>query len=103
MLRGINLEIKPAQYVALVGPSGCGKSTIVSLIERFDSKIAFLTCRFYDPVVGEILVDYVPVSAYNLSEYRRNISIVSQEPTYSLYMNFLTGDSIKERFDLISF
>jgi ATP-binding cassette, subfamily B (MDR/TAP), member 1 len=70
VLKGLNLDIKPGQYVALVGQSGCGKSTTVSLVERF-----------YDPVEGELLVDGVPISAYNLSEYRRNISIVSQEPT----------------------
>ena len=72
VLRGLNLDIKPGQYVALVGSSGCGKSTTVGLIERF-----------YDPIDGEVLVDGVPVSAYNLSDYRKNISIVSQEPTYS--------------------
>jgi ATP-binding cassette, subfamily B (MDR/TAP), member 1 len=57
--------------VALVGASGCGKSTTVGLIERF-----------YDPLIGEVLVDGVAVSKYNLAEYRRNISLVSQEPTY---------------------
>jgi ATP-binding cassette subfamily B (MDR/TAP) protein 1 len=72
VLKGLNLDIKPGQYVALVGSSGCGKSTTVGLIERF-----------YDPIAGEVLVDGVPVSEYNLSDYRKNISIVSQEPTYA--------------------
>ena len=71
VLRGLNLDIKSGQYVALVGSSGCGKSTTVALIERF-----------YDPIGGEVLIDGTPVSAYNLSEYRKNISIVTQEPTY---------------------
>jgi ATP-binding cassette subfamily B (MDR/TAP) protein 1 len=71
VLRSLNLEVKPGQYVALVGSSGCGKSTTVGLITRF-----------YDPAAGEVLIDGVPVSGYNLSEYRKNISIVSQEPTY---------------------
>jgi ATP-binding cassette subfamily B (MDR/TAP) protein 1 len=65
------LDVKPGQYVALVGTSGCGKSTTVALIERF-----------YDPIGGDVLVDGIPVSKYNLSEYRKNISIVTQEPTY---------------------
>jgi ATP-binding cassette subfamily B (MDR/TAP) protein 1 len=72
VLRGLNFEVKPGQYVALVGSSGCGKSTAVGLIERF-----------YDPMVGEVLVDGMNVGGYNLSEYRKNISLVSQEPTYS--------------------
>ena len=70
------MDIKGGQYVALVGSSGCGKSTTVGLIERF-----------YDPIAGEVLVDGVPVSEYNLSDYRKNISIVSQEPTYDLSLH----------------
>lgn len=38
--------------------------------------------RFYDPIVGQVLVDGMNVGGYNLSEYRKNISLVSQEPTY---------------------
>jgi ATP-binding cassette, subfamily B (MDR/TAP), member 1 len=71
VLRGLNLDVKPGQYIALVGTSGCGKSTTVGLIERF-----------YDPSAGEVLVDGVPITEYNLSDYRKHISIVSQEPTY---------------------
>jgi hypothetical protein len=98
VLRGLNFEVKPGQYVALVGASGCGKSTTVGLIERF-----------YDPLAGEILVDGMNVAGYNLSEYRKNISLVSQEPTYfpSPKANvLLVADAvvyIKERFGLIFF
>jgi|SRR5579859_4485969 len=69
VLRGLNLEVKAGQYVALVGASGCGKSTTVGLVERF-----------YDPNAGQVFVDGVPVSEYKLSDYRKSISIVSQEP-----------------------
>jgi ABC-type lipoprotein export system ATPase subunit len=35
VLRGLNLDVKPGQTIALVGASGCGKSTIVALLQCF--------------------------------------------------------------------
>lgn len=37
VLRGINLEIHPGQYVSIIGPSGCGKSTLLSIIGLMDT------------------------------------------------------------------
>jgi ATP-binding cassette subfamily B (MDR/TAP) protein 1 len=70
VLRGLNLTVKPGQYVALVGASGCGKSTTIALLERF-----------YDPLVGGVYVDGQEISSLNLNEYRSFIALVSQEPT----------------------
>lgn len=70
VLRGLNLQVKPGQYVALVGASGCGKSTAITLIERF-----------YDPVIGGVYVDDKQISSFNINEYRSHLALVSQEPT----------------------
>jgi ATP-binding cassette, subfamily B (MDR/TAP), member 1 len=70
VLRGLNLTVKPGQYVALVGASGCGKSTTIALLERF-----------YDPLAGGVYIDGKEISSLNLNEYRSFLSLVSQEPT----------------------
>ncbi|KAL7276891.1 hypothetical protein RUND412_000131 [Rhizina undulata] len=70
VLRGLDLVVKPGQYIALVGPSGCGKSTTISLVERF-----------YNPLAGGVFVDGREISTLNINEYRSYIALVSQEPT----------------------
>ena len=83
VLRGLNLTVKPGQYVALVGASGCGKSTTVALLERF-----------YDPLAGGIFVDGKEISNLNVNDYRSFLALVSQEPTLyqgSIRENVLLG------------
>ncbi|XP_006846532.2 ABC transporter B family member 19 [Amborella trichopoda] len=70
VLRGFSLSIPAGNVVALVGSSGCGKSTIISLIERF-----------YDPSQGEVLIDGQNIKELDLKFLRRNIGLVSQEPS----------------------
>ena len=69
VIRGIDLAIAPGEMIGLVGHSGSGKSTLANLI-----------CRFYDVSEGAIRVDGVDIRALPISEYRRNIGLVLQEP-----------------------
>lgn len=67
-LKGINLEIKAGQTVALVGHTGSGKTTIANLISRF-----------YDPTSGKVLVDGHDLKEVSLGSLRKHISIVLQD------------------------
>jgi len=69
VIRGVNLNIAPGEMIGLVGHSGSGKSTLANLI-----------CRFYDVTEGSIRVDGVDIRSLPISEYRRNIGLVLQEP-----------------------
>ncbi|RAR14080.1 leptomycin b resistance protein pmd1 [Stemphylium lycopersici] len=70
VLSNLNIHVQPGQFAALVGASGCGKSTTISLLERF-----------YDASSGRILCNGQDITALEPSEYRKQISLVSQEPT----------------------
>ena len=69
VLRDVSLNIQPGEMIGLVGHSGSGKSTLVNLI-----------CRFYDVSEGAILLDGVDIRSFAVSDYRRNIGLVLQEP-----------------------
>ena len=68
VLRGIDLDVKPGQCVAILGATGAGKSSLMSLIPRF-----------YDPTAGRVLVGGVDVRELRLEDLRRAIGIVFQE------------------------
>ncbi len=67
-LKGIDLEIKPGETVALVGGSGGGKTTLANLIPRF-----------YSVTEGRILLDDIPIESLKLESLRRQIAWVSQQ------------------------
>ena len=68
VLQDISFKVAPGETVAVVGSTGAGKSTIISLL-----------CRFYDIQEGEILLDNVNISDYDLQGLRRSIGVVLQD------------------------
>ncbi|QSE98912.1 ABC transporter ATP-binding protein [Fulvivirga lutea] len=68
VLKGINLEIKKGQTVALVGQSGGGKSTLADLIPRF-----------YDVTDGDIKIDGISIRDCEVDSVRKQMGIVTQE------------------------
>ncbi|KAI1426106.1 multidrug/pheromone exporter, ABC superfamily [Xylaria sp. FL1777] len=68
ILRGLDLEIPPGQFCALVGPSGAGKSTIISLLERM-----------YSIESGVIEVGGFDISSKKEPVFRDDIGLVPQD------------------------
>ena len=78
MLKNINFKVNKGEKIALVGATGAGKSTIVSLISRF-----------YDPTVGEVLIDGKNIKNVELESLRSQMGIMLQD-------TFLFSDTIME-------
>ena len=78
VLKNINFKVNKGEKIALVGATGAGKSTIVSLISRF-----------YDPTVGEVLIDGKNIKNVKLESLRSQMGIMLQD-------TFLFSDTIME-------
>ena len=75
-LRGINLEIKRGEILALVGESGCGKSTLGNCI-----------LKLIDTSSGEILFKGENILTYNKKQtkaFRKSAQMIFQNPYSSL-------------------
>jgi subfamily B ATP-binding cassette protein MsbA len=66
-LRDVTLVVRRGDVVAVVGPSGAGKSTLADLLPRF-----------VEPARGAVLIDGVPLTAYDRRSLRRHLGVVSQ-------------------------
>jgi subfamily B ATP-binding cassette protein MsbA len=93
VLRGIDLEIRPGEVVALVGSSGAGKSTLADLVPRF-----------HDPTRGRVTLDGVDLRDLRLAELRGLLGIVTQETilfhdTVRANVAYGTEDAPQERIE----
>ncbi len=67
-LRGVDLDLRPGERLALVGPSGAGKSTLGRLLAGLEA-----------PRTGVVTVGGVPVADLDRAERRRHVVLVTQE------------------------
>ena len=68
VIRGLTLDIRPGETIALVGPSGGGKSTTCALLPRF-----------YDVDAGAITIDGQDVRDVTQKSLRESIGLVQQD------------------------
>ena len=76
VLKGLTLEARPGETVAIVGPTGAGKTTIINLLPRF-----------YDVTQGSVSIDGHDVRDVTRRSLRQQIGLVLQD-------TFLFSDTI---------
>jgi ATP-binding cassette subfamily B protein len=67
-IKDISFTINPGESLAVIGTTGSGKSTV-----------SYLVSRLYDVRGGEILIDDIPITHYNLHSLRSQIGYVPQD------------------------
>jgi ABC-type multidrug transport system fused ATPase/permease subunit len=68
VLKNLNLSISAGQHVGICGPTGSGKSTLASLIPRF-----------YDPESGQVKIDGIDITNFQVDGLRNQIAFVLQD------------------------
>ena len=89
VLKGLSLDIKRGQHVAIVGENGAGKTTLVKLLTGL-----------YQPTSGEILIDGRNLSEVNMADWHRQLAVLSQSfiryDFATAYENVWYGDVSRE-------
>ncbi|MEL7070425.1 MAG: ABC transporter ATP-binding protein [Cyanobacteria bacterium J06581_3] len=68
VFKNVSFEVHPGESIAVVGINGAGKTTLVKLLTRL-----------YEPTTGEITIDGIPLSEFDLKELRQNIAVLFQD------------------------
>ena len=93
VLKGISLEVKSGETIAIVGATGAGKSTIINLLNRF-----------YEIDSGEIYIDDLNINVFTLESLRKQIAIVLQDVFLfadTIYNNITLNNSAISREEVI--
>lgn len=93
-LKDINIKMYKNQKIALIGASGSGKSTFIKLLGRY-----------YDPQIGEILIQETPLKNLRLQDFRKQTGFMFQETTLfkgTVMENIQFGNAYSTLEDVIS-
>ncbi|MFT4010053.1 MAG: ABC transporter ATP-binding protein [Nocardioidaceae bacterium] len=80
-LFGVDLHVHPGERVALLGPNGAGKTTLVLHLN------GILSAGH-----GSVTISGLPVQKANLTEIRRRVGVVFQDPDDQLFMGSVRDD-----------
>ena len=88
-LKGVSLDVRFGEVIAVVGGNGSGKSTLLSLLPRF-----------MDPGEGRVLIDGVDIRELRTRDLRSQIGFVTQETLLfndSIFENIRYGNTAATR------
>ncbi|MCB0192296.1 MAG: cyclic nucleotide-binding domain-containing protein [Anaerolineae bacterium] len=85
-LKGVDLQVKPGEFVAVIGKSGSGKSTLINMVTGIDR-----------PTMGEVYVSGAPIHKFNETQNAkwrgRKVGVIFQFfqllPTLSIIENIM--------------
>jgi ATP-binding cassette subfamily B protein len=84
VVKNVSFQVEVGKTCAIVGATGAGKSSIIGLLGRL-----------YDCQSGEIKIDGVPLTSYEIGSLRKNIAVVLQDVflfSSSIAYNINLGD-----------
>jgi ATP-binding cassette subfamily B protein len=92
VIKSLNLEIKPAEKIAIVGENGAGKTTLVKLL-----------CRFYLVNKGIVSLNKENINNLKIESWYKNLGVLFQD--FNVYPNFDVKENIflgkaDEKFDI---
>lgn len=79
VVKGVNFDLMPGEFVTLLGPSGCGKSTTLRMFGGFETTNE-----------GQILLNGEDITRHPPN--RRNVNMVFQD--YALFPHRTVGDNV---------
>lgn len=81
VLRGVNLRVRPGEFVTLVGPNGAGKTTLLRIVATLIS-----------PTAGKVTIGGWPLNSH-AANVRHHIGLVSHQPL--LYGDLTAAENLE--------